>query len=927
MTRYALVIGIAQYDNFRSLPKAAMDAAAIVQVLRDHGKYEVLPLPAHSPEKGGRLQLARNQPLTGKMLGQELEKFFAQRAVNHEALIYFAGHGFEVPGLGGQKKGHLATSDSHSDGHNAIAFQDLNYLIAQSKFSSLVLMLDCCHAGSFLERTLLDSSLTAFKEKQDYYLMTACRSFELAREAEQHGVFTAAVLKGLQLENADNDGNVTGDRLFDSIQRDLRQTGQEPIRTGTGRSITLVSYQPQVKAVKAIVDEEGKVICPYQGLQAFTAQQREFFFGRKQTVEAIKQGLGQKPFVPVIGASGSGKSSVVRAGLMPWLEESGWHILAPIKPGFEPLLELRGAFKSFFEGKRGQQLKVWLENREQYPQGFADMVAELPSNGKFLLVVDQFEEVFTVCADETERQRFIELITQVTEIANSRLAVVTTMRADFLEPCLRYAALHHLIQTQAVLMPPFTGVDLRDAIVEPAKRQGYEIEEPLLLKLIEDVGRESGSLPLLEFTLTKLWEKRDNTRQLLALVEYEKLGGLSGALNLHAEKVYRYQDYEEEIPTKERTALEQGLIQRIFLRLIRTGQGDNDTRQRQLKTKLLALATDDPEAQQLLNQLLNEDSGLVQGRLLVAGKNDQQAEWIDLAHEALIGGWQRYAEWRNQDRELRRLTDQVDDALRNWEEQSQRDDFLMPRGLVKQVTKRWSELQPYLSKAAQEFYQCSYDHDREKTSYESDINHFKGQLQELQMNLTERLEQIAKLRELRESREADNSQNRPPAESPNIEETASLDNPNQAALVRLRDEVDRFLGRAQRFEERMQAANSAADWIGSHQATIVDVIVQYSLTNSPQNSDDEMPFNHPENVQKYYGEINRYLDWLQESLRRGQPLVDQIDEIPISLPRDIYTEAFKLIKQEWESSDLSNSLIQEIQPYLKYLIAYFEYGE
>jgi energy-coupling factor transporter ATP-binding protein EcfA2 len=688
-----------------------------------------------------------------------------------------------------------------------------------------------------------------------------------------------------------------------------------------------VSYQPQVKAVKAIVDENGEVICPYQGLQAFTAKQREFFFGRKQTVETIKQNLEQKPFVPVIGASGSGKSSVVRAGLMPWLEESGWRILAPINPGFEPLVELRGALKPFFEGKRGQQLKVWVEDPAQFPQGLTNIITELPGEQKFLLVVDQFEEVFTVCTDEAERQRFIELITQVTEIANSRLAVVTTMRADFLEPCLRYAALHHLIQTQAVLMPPLTGVDLRDAIVDPAKRQGFKIEEPLLLKLIEDVGKESGSLPLLEFTLTKLWDKRDSTRQLLALAEYEKLGGLSGALNLHAEKVYRYQDYEQEIPIKERTALEQRLIQRIFLRLIRTGQGNNDTRQRQLKTKLLELVIDGTEDHQLLSQLLNEDIGLVQGRLLVAGKNDQQAEWIDLAHEALIEGWQRYTEWRKQDRELRRLTDQVDDALRNWEEQSQRDDFLMSRGLVKQVTKRWSELQLYLSKAAREFYQCSYDHDREKTSYESDINHFKGQLQELQMNLTERLEQIAKLRKLRESREVDNSQNRTPAESPNIEETASLDNTNQTALVRLRDEVDRFLGRAQRFEERMQSANSSADWIGSHQATIVDVIVQYSLANTLQTSSDNMSFNQPENVQKYNGEVNRYLDWLQESLRRGQPLIDQIDEIPISLPRNIYAEAFELIKQEWESSNLSNALIQEIQPYLKYLIAYFEYGE
>jgi inactive STAND/Caspase domain len=246
MASYALVIGISRYDNFRHLDKAATDAAAIAQILQAQGQYQVEPLPKRLVEANNRWELATDKKLTAKDLGQSLETFLLERAKDQKALIYFAGHGFEVAGLGSKKKGYLATSDTTVDGCNAILFSDLNDLIRESSLSSLVVILDCCHAGSFLERTVLESTLTAVREKKDYYLITACRSFERAREGEEHGIFTAVVLKGLQPENADNEGIVTGDRLFDFIQKELRQSGQEPIRMGMGRSITLVSYpQPQ----------------------------------------------------------------------------------------------------------------------------------------------------------------------------------------------------------------------------------------------------------------------------------------------------------------------------------------------------------------------------------------------------------------------------------------------------------------------------------------------------------------------------------------------------------------------------------------------------------------------------------------------------------------------------------------------------------
>ena len=714
MARYALVVGIAQYDNFRNLDKAATDAVAIVRLLQVHGQYQVEPLPKRLVAAENRWELATDKKLTGKDLGQTLETFLLEQANGHEALLYFAGHGFEVPGLGSKKKGYLATSDCTSDGRNAILFSDLNDLIRESSLSSLVVILDCCHAGSFLERTLLESTLTAFKEKKDYYLITACRSFERSREGEEHGVFTASVLKGLQAENADSEGAVTGDRLFDFVQRELRQSGQEPIRSGTGRSITLVTYQPQVKTVTAIVDEHGEVICPYQGLQVFTAKQREFFFGRKRIVEAVKQKLEQQPFVPVIGASGSGKSSVVRAGLMPWLEESGWHILEPIKPGFEPLAVLRAVFEPFFKRSRSeiQTLHRLIANDST---GLSSVIERLPGANRYLLVVDQFEEVFTVCAAEIERQRFIDLITQVTEMRDSRLAVVTTMRADFLEPCLRYPSLHHLIQSQAVFMPPLTGVDLRDVITEPAKRQGYTIEEALLLKILDDVAKELGFLPLLEFVLTKLWDKRDCGYRLLTLKQYVKLGGLTGALDIHAERVYHYRDYGAESPYDERNIQEQEWIKQIFLQLIRTGGGEKDARQRQPKAKLLAISGDTSEQQEALRELLDGECGLISGRLLVIGEDMHEANWVDLAHEALISGWQTFVEWRSKNRDLRRLSDRLEDALREWRKYPSNHNLMMG-GLLAQVIENWQDLEPNLDAASKEFYRQSYVHEKDQVT-------------------------------------------------------------------------------------------------------------------------------------------------------------------------------------------------------------------
>jgi WD40 repeat protein/energy-coupling factor transporter ATP-binding protein EcfA2 len=730
MKRYALVIGIAEYSGLNKLEKPPVDAEAVARVLEKYGDFqEVKRLPENWISRD--CCEVGSTELTGKMLTESLRNFLLEQTVNSEALIYFSGHGISVfNSLDEENEGFLATSDCKVafkgkqiiSQQNGISLRSLNKLIDKSKVSSLVVILDCCHAGYFLDKDLVNKTLTTFNSaERDYYLMAACRRGEQAWEGEEYSIFTEALLKGLVAEKAGSDGQIICDQLFAFIDGELKGKGQEPIRMGWGRSITLVKYQKQAPVV-VVPSEE----CPYQGLKAFEEGQKQFFFGRERVINQIRHKLNQKPFVPIIGASGSGKSSVVLAGLIPLLkeQESGWKVLKTIKPGIEPLTELRAAFKEFFPGvAKEKQLYSLIKNEQQ---GLVKLIECLPSSERFLLVIDQFEEVFTLCPreegkenkkDKEDRQRFIELITQVAEIADSRLAIVTTMRADFLEPCLEYESLRKLIQNQAIFMPPLLGGDLEKAITKPAELQGYHLEDGLLGTILEE--KVKVSLPLLQFALTELWEKRDCQKHQLTLEQYEVMGKAIGSLNRHAHKVYSYKDFWEDAPKDARTQQEQEWIKRIFLRLVRTGEEEKDTRQRQPRGKLLCIAGENLEVREALNEVIDE---LVQGRLLVTGEAEQKpdiadavsdAKMVDLAHEALMEGWTKFAQWRQEDRELRRLSDRIEDAWREWEKQP-KDEYLMMGGLLNQVRLEWENLAVYLEPNLKEFYRRSNAHEQDR---------------------------------------------------------------------------------------------------------------------------------------------------------------------------------------------------------------------
>ncbi|MGK7954655.1 MAG: hypothetical protein AB4063_05255 [Crocosphaera sp.] len=765
MTKQALIIAISQYNQFENLEETTNEAEKIAEILDQYGDYEITRLPKKDDTERDKYKMKSGQ-VTDEDLYDELKLFLTKKAQNKSALIYFTGHGFTICDRLGREKGFLATSNSKVTvkeqqiikQENAFPLEDLDYLIEQANLSEFVLLLDCCYSGIFIETKLTVNSLTTFEYKMNYYLITASRFFEsaMSNPKAEYSIFSGAIIEGLSDKNKDEKGNISCDRLFDFVNTQIGGMLQTPMRMGIGGSITLVKYPlsnvqniKEIPEIEPIRDNDDNIVCPYQGLNVFEAKDKEFFFGRQRLTEDIKQKLEEFGVIPIIGASGSGKSSVVRAGVMAWLdsENKEWRILPTIKPGYEPLDELKRVFTG--QVSSSNQRKLLKKIIEDEKREIGDIVEFLPNDKKYFLFIDQFEEVFTLCSDEWERKRFIDLITQITVKNKHKFAIITTMRADFLDNCLHYRSLYQIIQDQVIYMPPLEEKDIQDIIIKPAQRQGYEIENDLLLRLLSDVGKKQGFLPLLEFALTLLWEKRDEANKILTLDAYEKLGeerspltpvkqeenknskqdigeskaGLTKALNIYAEKVYENKGYDKHKRPIPRTKKEKELIKLIFLRLIRSGNQAKDTRQRQPKTLLLKIAGDDETQQEALNELIDGEYGLVSGRLLVTATDDQNHSTVDLVHEALIEGWQRFKLWRGESRNLRQLSERLDDQRQQWLK-NPIDENLMMGGLLMQVRQQWDELRPFLLHPTEdkEFYQKSDDYEQKRIAELNNLN-------------------------------------------------------------------------------------------------------------------------------------------------------------------------------------------------------------
>jgi DNA-binding XRE family transcriptional regulator len=346
----------------------------------------------------------------------------------------------------------------------------------------------------------------------------------------------------------------------------------------------------QLPYVAAMPEEEREN--PYKGLRAFSEADADDFFGRETLVQELLgrmseagdpgAGAGQElaRFLAVVGPSGSGKSSAVRAGLIPALRQGGlpgsekWFIVDML-PGAHPWEEVEAALLRVAVNPP-QGLLTQLRQDERGLLRAVRRVLPADEATELVLVLDQFEEVFTLIEDEVERARFLNSLVTAVLDPRSRLRLLITMRADFIHRALEYMDFGELLRERAVFVLPLTPDELEMVIARPAERVGTILEPGLMNTILHDVGEQPGTLPLLQYALTELFERREE--RLLSLAAYQASGGVSGALARRAEELYAGLEMAGQEATRQ-----------IFLRLITLGEGGEDTRRRVLRAELEGL--------------------------------------------------------------------------------------------------------------------------------------------------------------------------------------------------------------------------------------------------------------------------------------------------------------------------------------------------
>ncbi|MUG91309.1 CHAT domain-containing protein [Scytonema sp. UIC 10036] len=313
-------------------------------------------------------------------------------------------------------------------------------------------------------------------------------------------------------------------------------------------------------------------ICPYCGLFAFREKDAQFFFGRESFTDILVEAVQHQSLVAVIGPSGSGKSSVVFAGLVKRLRDAGQWDIIDFRPSSRPLFSIASAIVSQTEPNRDrinrldsiQNLVTHLQLFEDALRNVVDDIIRENPDKRLLLVADQFEELYTLCRDPQERKTFLDRLLEAIARCHN-FTLVITLRADFLGQALSYRPLSDALQYADLKLGPMTDTELQDAVEKPAALLGVTIEEGLVERILSTVNTEPGNLPLLEFALTQLWAKQLDAK--LTHTAYNEIGGVEAALACYAEEAYKQLNFEE----KERA-------QRIFVQLVHPGEGTADTR-------------------------------------------------------------------------------------------------------------------------------------------------------------------------------------------------------------------------------------------------------------------------------------------------------------------------------------------------------------
>jgi len=436
--------------------------------------------------------------------------------------------------------------------------------------------------------------------------------------------------------------------------------------------------------------------CPYKGLDVFEEEDAELFFGRERLVEDLISRVKESRTVFITGPSGSGKSSLVRAGLIHALKQGKINALRSerwlyetMKPGREPIKDLALAFSRL---KSPELSNYFLTHKNEINilNECAESVLSGHKDQRFVLFVDQFEEVFTQINQEEERVVFINMLAHAGTMENGRVIVLFAMRSDFVSNCATYPALNEMLSQEFRQIGAMQPEELVSAIALPARHVGLPIEDELIARIINDMKGEPGALPLMQFALKDLFDSQQEKGGVIALTlaDYLKQGGIHKSLERHADHSFA-----------QLSEGEQGLARSIFSGLIEIGRGTQDTRRTALFDELVPANAKAEDVQAVIQKLAD-------ARLIIT---DEQAgkDTVTISHEKLIDAWPWLKKLVNENRDVIALQNEIASDAKEWEDHQRDPSYLYTGARLANAREQLEAKKLVLSGLAQSFIEAS----------------------------------------------------------------------------------------------------------------------------------------------------------------------------------------------------------------------------
>ena len=688
----ALVVGINDYANgIPNLTTAVNDAKRLAEILTDDHGYEVKLL---------------TDGVTRERLIHLLEQKIRPSA-DDRVLFYFAGHGIALDGDDGPQ-GYLVLQDARADDRDSLLpMTALHDTLSGLPCRHLLAILDCCFAGAFrwsgATRDIPRRLGLLHRERYERYVrhhawqvLTSAAFDQQALDVlsgkvlGQHGAahrhhspFAQALFDGLlgaaDLVPARGDGIVTATELYLYLRQRVEESAEDlhhhdqtpgiwPLRRhDKGEYVFLVPGKtPELPPAPELTDAAN----PYRGLEPYEAVHAPLFFGRSAMTARLAELVKKEPLVIVVGVSGSGKSSLVNAGLIPLLttanqsrgpkeetdagKDAAWRVLGPMRPGNTPLTSLTELFEEQLPATGWQSPK----RHANLSPLVSDWLRTNPTV-RLLLVVDQLEEVITQCHGKDRCQQFMEQLFDLVAAVPGRMHIVLTLRLDF-EPLVREMCTGgHWTDQRRFIVTPMSNDELREAIERPATERVLYFEPPTLVQhLIDDVQQTPAALPLVSFTLSELYRLRDPENRALTEDTYNDLGGIVGSLRRRADE--EFEDLE---------SAAQATMRRLMLRMV-VSEGGEWTRRRAFQSEL---RFGDAQENARVDAVLPK---LGQARLIVSGNAENswgevEAYW-EPAHDKLLVAWDRLREWYGEAAETLPLVRRVSQAAGDWDREHDR---------------------------------------------------------------------------------------------------------------------------------------------------------------------------------------------------------------------------------------------------------------